>query len=538
MTPKRKQQRDNEFERQPTEKARACHALASLAECHRDTRDIPKAQAHLIKEFNDHATSLTGQKTTYSRPVALHRSTSLMYRSGAVVSGIGDTGLWIFSGKVFFGLSAGFSTAIAFGLAVIVHVIISSRRSHEPLKSRIRLMKRIALIAFSSFALNFAAFLLATRLPYKIGLLFVPFVPLMAMVMSLGLLVLTAALWQLATLYGTFHAINREYNRLDEELLLTRFTFIPHFMGQVNDNGGPPPPDTWDDPPNGNPPQPSQLSEGHPNPPQDNRRQIAAKTGLSIILAVALTNAACEPPPPPPPLGPAVYVDIVRDVSESTAETDRQTLERSIYNQLPSIVSKTKADKLRVMCFSHDAGKAKQIFEMDLPVAPYVRDFEPELSPEAGQVKKFVEDAEADAKEKYSQAFSDYEQRVKETLKPVFFEQIFRSVQDKGGCSDINGIIHRTVSDASPSSRHYVLIMSDGAQSCPAAKEFEPVITQPEYARILFLIMPLKTEHSGTSRAGMNQRKETLKAAFPWMRTLDYYSTASLAEELTTDTTR
>lgn len=541
MTPKRKKQRDAEFERQPTEKARAYHGLASLAECHRDTRrNIPKAQANLTREFNNDATSLAGHKTSYSRPCSLYRGTSLTYRSGAVVSGIGDAALWIVSGKIFFGLLAMVSIGIAFILAAIVHVFFASLRNHEPPKSRIRLMEKTAWGAFIFFVVNLLLFLVATRLPYGMGLLFAPFVPLMALGLSIGLLILAAALWKLAGIYGRFHAINRQYDALDEEYLLTQFSHIPYFKDLVDDNGGPPPSDTWDDPSDTDPTTPPQLSDGGAStpPPNDNRRQITAKTGLGVILAIsALTNAACVPPPPPPP-GPVVYLDIIRDVSTSSAETDRQTLERSVYNQIPEIVTKVKAAKLRVLSFSHDAVKAEQVFEMDLPLAPHVEDFKPELGAEAGQIKKFVEDAEADAKEKYTEVFSDYEKEVKERFKQIAFEQIFPVSKQEGDCSDVNGVIHRTVSDASASSPHFVLILSDGQQSCAAARDFDPIFTAPQHARIVFLMLPLTTENRGTSQVGMKDRKEALKKAFPWIRPLDYFTTASLAEALmTTDTT-
>ncbi len=422
---------------------------------------------------------------------------------------------WIFAHRgvlPLFGIVAAVCVTLVFDGALDLLLVAKNPRPKEALRT---LKRRLVLPAFLAFVLAAAFLALARYVEGGLALLLLPLFSGALWVATMALLLLAAALFCAAHLYGTTLRQEREYAELDRE---ARQNFA--FLRELEREG-----------------PLVEVKAGSPDGDAHGSSRSAFQSARGINAALLLLAAvgaltSCQPSHGSTAAETAAArpersrCDVVLDLSGSVVGLAR--VWSHVRDELPAIITGAHCRELAVSGFDTDGWMLRPLVRpLELPA--------PATPADAGEwaaFGNFEQAAAADGQARYAAT-------VRDTLRVLDGVQLPDSgVGAKG--SDVVGVVQRFAALRDPEPR-LVLLLTDFADS--RYRVIPPIPAPTGAIRLIVLLAPARPKDArlaiGRELSAADQyenRSRELKRAAPWVIVVPYF-TENLADVVAETTT-
>jgi len=425
------------------------------------------------------------------------------YLAGGLVALVAEAllGAWIFALRgvpPLFGVLAAICITLVFDRALDLVLVAKNPRPKEALRT---LKRRLVLPAFVAFVLAAAFVALARYVEGGLALALLPLFTGALWAATMALLLLAAALFCAAHLYGTTLRLEEEYTQVDREAR-ANFTLLQALERE------PPPIEVGEIPPNG-----KGSSSG-----SRNRRGL--HTAMLLLVAIG-ASASCRPSQDSRAVVAAAATmpdqarcEVVLDLSGSVVGLDRAWVH--LRSELPAVIAAARCRELTVSGFDTDGWMPRSLVRTLVLPTPAG----PTTAGELGVFQNIREAETAAGAARYAAALRDKLAALDSTRLPA------AGTEATG--SDVVGVLRRYAELRDPRPR-LVLLLTDLADS---RSRHLPELPRPQgRLTLVVLLAPARAEDArrtmGKALSGADQyqnRSAQLRRAAPWVRVLPYFT--------------
>jgi hypothetical protein len=504
-----------------------------------DAEVLGKRILVVVEEYRSFvATWLTVELPAETKPVALSDDSDKRrkYLMAGILALLVEMGL---AGAIFAlrGVPWWIGALGALGLTLVLdaalHIVLFGK-TQRPKESLRKLKRYVIAPAFAGLLLAVALVVLARYVEGTAAVKFLVLFSLALWLLTMSFMVLAAALFCAAHLYGTTERLERKYLTLEYEERITK-AFLAELEVTSRSDGARALPSSAEVA------TPVAGVDGRPTARPVGSRVFESVGTLLPILALIILGACSSPQAGATPQGgrPTAIAATTQGQPETAAQASvceviidgsgsvvgLEEVWKHVREELPMVVETLGCISLAVSSFNVDGWLLTPLKELQLPVLEV-----PEQQRTSSEWMSFTNFRDAVAQEeerRLSRARQAHSTSVREALRAL--EGPILGSGDESPGSDVVGVLRR-LSQVRDNRPRYVLLITDGADT--RYRRFPAIPAPSGNVHVLVLLAPAKPNDArftfGKALPASEQwevKSKDLKRAVPWAKVVPYFST-------------